>query len=482
MSKGWETYTKSGIDSIKKKILLIVAAVLFVLGLTIIGIVAVMSGSKDKPSKEVEITEEELREDPQAEKEQDEENVGADVNVSEMVDENKTNETTYGIDVSKYQGNIDWKKVADSGIDFAMIRVGYRAMANGEIVEDSSAKYNMQEAQKYGVKIGAYFFSTAVSKEEAIGEANWVADYIAQYQITYPVAYNCEGFEKESSRQYSMTKEQRTDAAMAFLETIAEHGYAPMFYAAKGELENETKWETERISSIYSVWVAQYPEKPYPETSSSDYTGAFSMWQHTNQGKVPGISQPVDLNIAYFGYAFTKDAKEDGTPEQVGINVEALMNFTNVNETVTAKDKTNLRNKPSQGSDSSVLHTLTNGETVTRTGISPSGWSRVDYNGTTYYAVSNYLTTDLNYKPPTQEPDDGIKTEFTKVNEKVTPKEAVNLRKLPSVTHEDAEIVVQIKNGDVVTRTGISHEMGWSRVEYDGQILYCISSYLKLAE
>ena len=415
---------------------------------------------------------------------------GASVDISQVVDKVPTNETeelTLGIDVAKYQGTIDWKKVAESGIDFAMVRVGYRTLKTGEIVADTNAKYNMQEATKYGIKIGVYFFSTAVSKEEAIEEANWVADYIAKYQITYPVVYNCEGYGDSENRQFALTKTQRTDFAIAFLDRIKERGYAPMFYASKNEMEGEAKWETSRLQGTYKIWVAQYPATPYPETEKSSYSGKHDMWQYTNNGTVPGIRKPVDMNVAYFGFIESQGPQDSEKPEDVTADIEANMNFKPVDETVTAKEKTNLRDKPSQGSDATVVYTLTNGETARRTGISDSGWSRIEFKGQTLYAVSSYLTTDLTPKPPVEpelpeEPDDGIQTVFTEVDEWVTAKEAVNLRTLPSVTHEGSQVVVQIKNGDVIHRIGINTDLGWSKVEYNGQILYCISSYLMLAE
>lgn len=419
------------------------------------------------------------KEDPEQLVEKEE---GAEVDVEQIVSENETDEITLGIDVSRYQGTISWKQVADAGVDFVMVRVGYRTSGSGVITADSNAKYNMQEAQKNGIKVGAYFFSTAVTTEEAIEEANWVADYISQYKITYPVAFNCEGFTDSGSRQYNLSVTERTDIALAFLKRIGERGYTPMFYASKGEMENDTEWETTRIETKYKVWVAQYPSTPYPQTAASSYTGTHAMWQYTNQGSVPGISKPVDVNVAYFGYDKVQDAQNSDTPDEVTPDVEAGMKFEEVNETVTAKDKTNLRNIPSQGSDSTVMHTLTNGDTATRTGVSNSGWSRVIYNGNTYYAVSSYLTTDLGYTPPKEEADDGFKTQFTSVNERVTAKEEVNLRSMPSVTNENSQVVATIKNGEVVTRTGISTEHGWSRVEYNGQILYCVSSYLMMAE
>ncbi|MBR4026250.1 MAG: glycoside hydrolase family 25, partial [Lachnospiraceae bacterium] len=328
---------------------------------------------------------------------------GVSVNIEQVVQSisgNETAEITFGIDVARYQGTIDWKKVAESGVDFAIVRVGYRTLETGEIVADSNAKYNMQEASKYGIKVGVYFFSTAITKEEAIAEADWVADFVSQYRITYPVAYDCERFEDEASRQYHLTKTERTDFALAFLNRIVERGYSPMFYAGKSDLENEAKWETSRIERSNKIWVAQYPTQSYPNTNRSSYTGIHDIWQYTNQGIVSGIDTPVDMNIAYFGFRNTQNAQNSEAPEKVEADVEALMNFTEVNETVTAKEKTNLRDKPSQGNDSKVMYKLSNGETATRTGISKSGWSRIVLNGKTYYAVSSYLTTDLSYTPP----------------------------------------------------------------------------------
>lgn len=158
----------------------------------------------------------------------------------------------------------------------------------------------------------------------------------------------------------------------------------------------------------------------------------------------------------------------------------AGMVFTEVNEPVTAKDATNLRNVPSQGEDSQVLLTLQNGQVAMRIGISEAGWSKLEYNGETYYAVSSLLTTDLTVKSEPE--DDGIKTVFTECNEKVSPKIEVNLRTLPSVTNPDSQVVVTIRYGEIVTRTGINTDVGWSRVEYGGQVLYCISSYVYVVE
>ena len=411
---------------------------------------------------------------------------GTEVDVSQLLSSEaaaETDEITFGIDVARYQGTIDWAQVATSGVEFAMVRVGYRTDKSREIVADSNARYNMQEAQKNGIKLGAYFFSTAVNEEEAKAEADWTADYISQYQITYPVAFDCEGFERADSAQYGLSASQRTDIAIAFLNRIYERGYTPMFYSSMHEMTGDAKWETSRIEKDYRIWVSQYPSVPYPQTEKSSYQGVHAMWQYTNRGTVVGISQPVDVNIAYFGYEGAASAQSEETPEEASADVEALMPFTAADEEVTAKDATNLRSIPSQGEESTVLYTLKNGDTAKRTGVSDSGWSRLTYNGQTVYAVSSYLTTDLSAQAPKQENQegagsgDGLKTKFSERNEQVTAKIEVNLRRLPSVTNPDAAVAAVLHNGEYATRTGINEEYGWSRVEYNGETLYCISSY-----
>ena len=396
----------------------------------------------------------------------------------------ETDTVTYGIDVAKYQGTIDWQQVAGAGVDFAMVRLGYRTMTDGILSADSNARYNLQEASKAGIRLGAYFFSTAVSIEEAVEEAQWAAQLLNGYSITYPVAYDCEGFDDPESRQYGLTKEERTDIALAFLKTIEKLGYEGMFYASKNQLQDDTKWETSRIAKRYKIWVAQYPETPYPATPQSSYPDEHHMWQYSKAGTIPGITQPVDLDIAYFGYDGIEPAKDQQPPETVGPDVEALMDFTQVSEQVTAKKETNLRSAPSQDEDSQVLYTLKNGEVAQRVAVSSSGWSKVIFNGKFYYAVTSYLTTDLTgdseQEPEETEPD-GIQTQFTEVEEEVTAKDVVNLRLLPSVENADAQVIGQLHNGDVAKRVGIS-DNGWSKLIYNETTCYAVSSYLTSAD
>lgn len=393
----------------------------------------------------------------------------------------ETETVTMGIDVARYQGTIDWQEVSQSDIEFAFVRVGYRGMADGEIKEDPNGRYNMQEAAAAGIPLGVYFFSTAINEEEAQEEAAWVADLISGYPITYPVAFDCENFNDPDSRQYFMTKAERTDVALAFLKAIEKYGYEAMFYASKVDMELEKSWEVSRIEDEYKIWVAQYPAVPYPETPETSYSGIHHMWQYSMEGTVAGIRQPVDLNIAYFGYDGIEPAHSKKVPERVDVDVEAMLDFEEVSDYVTAKQETNLRNIPSQDTDSEVLGTLMNGEVALRVAVSKNGWSKLMVDENIYYAVTNYLTEDLTYKAPEQEvylpSENGIETQFVAVNQMVTAKKMVNLRKLPSVEHEDAVVLDQLDHGEVATCVGMS-DNGWSKLIYKGVTCYAVTSYL----
>ena len=388
----------------------------------------------------------------------------------------ETESVVLGIDVAKYQGTIDWQALAGAGVKFAMVRLGYRTAEDGVIVEDSNARYNLQEGARAGIPMGAYFFSTAISEEEAKEEAHWVSDLVAKYPITYPIVYDCEGF--LDNRQKDLSNSERTDIALAFLKEIKRLGYEPMFYGSKSELENS--WDMGPIEKHYKVWVAQYPDAPYPETPMSSYQGKHAMWQFSKSARVVGLEQSVDMNLAYFAYDGIEPPKDSEPPEEAFPDPEALMRFTECQETVTAKEKTNLRSIPDQGEDSQILYTLLNGETALRTATSDSGWSRLEYNGTVCYAVTSYLEapdgTGL-------EPDTGeIKTQFEAADDWVTPKEKVNLRSIPSVDDPRSQVIATITSADKVHRTGLNRDVGWSRVEYNGQTLYCVTQYLNEAK
>ena len=373
-----------------------------------------------------------------------------------------------GVDVSKWQGKIDWARVKRSGIDFAIIRIGFRG-ENGIIYKDDCADYNIQQADKAGLLVGVYFFSTAKTAAEAEEEAKWTASAIAGYPISYPVVYDCEGFLSENSRMYGLSKEQRSDNALAFLNYIKSAGYEGMFYAAKSELEGSLYWDTARLENAFEIWVARYPATPYPTTPTPDYGGKYAMWQYTNKGTVSGITGNADISVSYF----TREKSEAKSPKSRPSDASAPSAddniYTAVSDEVTAKIETNLRDGAT--TKSNIVGTLKNGEFLKRTATGSNGWSRLIYNGKTVYAITTYLTTDKNYKT---EIIFSVSDGFEPASGEVTAKEETNLRAEPNT---NSTIVATIKNGEFVTRVGVSPS-GWSRLIYNGQTVYAKTSLL----
>ena len=194
-----------------------------------------------------------------------------------------------GIDVSKYNGEIDWKKVKEAGIEYAIIRIGYCGSTTGGLVIDEFFKKNMEGATENGIDIGVYFFTQAISEEEGIEEADFVLDAIEPYNIKYPVVLDVETLE---GRTDELDAKTRTDAAIAFLDRIQGAGYTPMIY---GNLMGLLYMlETDRIEG-YEKWFAYYH---YPDY----YPYEYSIWQYTDKGTVPGISGKVDINICMKEY------------------------------------------------------------------------------------------------------------------------------------------------------------------------------------
>ena len=376
-----------------------------------------------------------------------------------------------GIDVSKWQGKIDWQKVKKAGVDFAIIRIGYRG-ENGELYRDSNADYNIQQAQKAGILVGVYFFSTAVNQKEAVQEAKWTVSAIKGYKISYPVVYDCEGFRDTDSRMYKLDSKQRTNNALSFLNEVDKSGYDAMFYGSVSDLNDTTAFNISEIEKSYKIWVAQYKNPPYPKSQKPDYNGRYDMWQYTNKGIVSGVSGDCDMVVSYFKKKV--QSPKDDTAEIVTAKppkTQEELLYKDVNEKVTAKEKVNLRS--GAGSDFKVVAVLENGTVIKRIGIGENGWSKLKYNGQTVYAITSYLTTDLESKPEPK-PDVVDGNTFTKVNDSVTAKQEVNLRLSPTTT---AEIAGTLKNGTVLKRTATSNK-GWSRLIYEGKTVYAITNYL----
>jgi GH25 family lysozyme M1 (1,4-beta-N-acetylmuramidase) len=307
----------------------------------------------------------------------------------------ETAQAAIGIDVSRYQGLIDWNQVAASGVSFAMIRVGNRPNDSGVIMEDVYAKYNLQEATRVGIKVGVYFNSTAITEAEAIEEANFTINLISKYQITFPVAYDCENYNKPTSRQYGLGRDVRTVLAIRFFETVAAAGYTPMFYASKSAMTNSADWNM-AVLNTYKVWVAQYPSQPFPVTPATSYTGIYSMWQYSDKGTIAGINGAVDMNVSYFYYDGVNDAKDPTGATLISAENAANVIFAPVSQVVTpSKSDLNLRTVPDSSDPATIVAKLNVGDMIIRSGISNNGWSQLIIDGQIYYASSAYLTKVL---------------------------------------------------------------------------------------
>lgn len=216
------------------------------------------------------------------------------------------NVTKKGIDVSTYQGTIDWKKVKENGVDFAMVRAGIRGYGissdgiDGKLVQDARYTENMNGAISNNIEVGVYFFTQAINEQEAIEEANFTLSLIKKYKITYPIAIDTEesSHPNKLGRADKLTVEQRTKVVKAFCETIEKAGYEPMIYANKWWLKDNL--DMSKLSS-YSIWLAHYTgaTQDDPLAKPSDYEGKYIMWQYTDKGTVDGIIGNVDMNVGY---------------------------------------------------------------------------------------------------------------------------------------------------------------------------------------
>ena len=198
-----------------------------------------------------------------------------------------------GIDVSRYQGKIDWKKVAEDDVEYAFIRLGIRGYTEGALQEDERFEDNIKGARKNDIDVGVYFFTQAISVEEAEEEAEFVLDLIEPYKVDYPVVIDVEAVSNNNARTRDLTKEERTQYCIAFCETIKNAGYTPMIY---GNLKTfMLLLDIEQLED-YDKWFAYYDEMYY-------FPYEFDIWQYTDSGKVSGINTEVDLNISFEDFA-----------------------------------------------------------------------------------------------------------------------------------------------------------------------------------
>lgn len=200
--------------------------------------------------------------------------------------------TKKGIDVSKYQGEIDWAAVKNDGVDYAIIRVGIRGYSEGGILEDEFFRQNIEGATANGIPVGVYFFTQALNEEEALEEANFVIEMLQGYELTYPVYLDIEDVKKESCRTNVLTVTERTNNAKVFLEAVKEAGYQPAIY---GNMKTFLLMLDLSALEQYDKWFAGYTLPIY-------YPYEYKMLQYSEKGQVAGINGQVDVNICFKDY------------------------------------------------------------------------------------------------------------------------------------------------------------------------------------
>lgn len=194
-----------------------------------------------------------------------------------------------GIDVSRFQGDIDWKAVAADGVEFAFIRVGNRGYGTGKLVEDDKFEKNVEGALAAGIHTGVYIYSQAISEEEIREEAQFVLEKLKGYEIDGPVVFDVEKTADSSGRMNQISLEERTNLTLLFCQTIEQAGYKPMIYH---NIEMGALMIDVETLEQYDKWLAYYNDDMY-------YPYAYSIWQYTDKGKVNGIKGNVDMNISF---------------------------------------------------------------------------------------------------------------------------------------------------------------------------------------
>lgn len=203
---------------------------------------------------------------------------------ADVIREYKSESTEIGIDVSHWQGDIDFDALKEAGVEFIIIRVGTADGIDGDYVLDRKFIQNIEGANKVGIPVGIYFYSYANTKERAIADANWILEQIEGYDVDLPIAFDWENW--SFYNDFNLSFFGLTDMANSFLDVFEDAGYEGMLYSSKNYLERI--W----LDTNYPIWLAHY-------TSQTNYEGDFDFWQLCNNGRVDGIDGDVDINIRY---------------------------------------------------------------------------------------------------------------------------------------------------------------------------------------
>lgn len=205
-------------------------------------------------------------------------------NFSDIVAKHKTENTKIGLDVSKWQGDINFQQVKDAGVEFVFIRIGTQKGIGGEYVIDPKFEQNIKGFQSVGIPVGVYFYTYADSNKASLADAKWVIENLKPYKIELPVVFDWENW--SFYQEFDKSFYNLTQMANTFLSTIEKAGYKAMLYSSKNYLENV--W----FETNYPVWLAHYTEK-------TTYQGKYDVWQLCSNGRVPGIKGNVDINVMY---------------------------------------------------------------------------------------------------------------------------------------------------------------------------------------
>lgn len=197
-----------------------------------------------------------------------------------------TGESLLGIDVSSHQGAIDWQQVKDAGIEFVFVRLGYRGYLNEALHEDSYARVNLAEARAVGLQVGAYFFSQAITEDEAREEAAFALAVLDGFRLDLPLTYDWE-YVSDTARTAAVTKDELMTYTKIFCDAVEAAGYAPMVYFNKHLAQSHLELTA---LTDYPFWLAMY-------TDQMTYPYRVDFWQYSDAGKVPGIKENVDLNL-----------------------------------------------------------------------------------------------------------------------------------------------------------------------------------------
>ena len=390
-----------------------------------------------------------------------------------------------GIDVSKWNGDIDWKSVKDAGADYVIIRAGF-----GSSTVDEKFYQNIKGARDAGLKIGIYWFSYATSVEKAKAEAQKCIEVISEFKenITYPVFFDYEYASRDYAEKQgvTVTKELATEMANTFINTIKSAGYPTGLYTNK---DFGNKYFSEDIINSNNLWVAQYANK-------NTYGRAYDMWQYTEKGKIAGVSGDVDLNYTCLipeGVNINNDDITDGNENNDNVNDDTTggnENNDNVNDDTTSgnenndnvNDDTNTENNPSTviekgvttenlnlrveaSTSSKIITTIPKGKTIEIVEKLNSGWYKVNYNGKTGYVSSSYVSIN-----------GSTENKPSIVTEKGVTTENLNLRVEASTSSKIITTIPKGKTIEIVEKLN----SGWYKVNYNGKTGYVSSSYVSI--